>query len=414
MRLKVSQVFLAILFISLFLMTIRPITDPDFWWHLRTGQLIVQSHSIPKVDPFSFTNHGKPWIDHEWLSQVVMYGLFRLGGYALLVFVFSAIITISFLLTYYCCPAKTRPYVAGFSLLLGALTTAPTWDVRPQMISLLLTSLLLFLLNQYQKNGKLSSLVPIPIIALLWVNLHAGYFLGFVIIAIYIIGAFIELLIIKSHNSPVNDAPAVRHIVFLSGALGCSILLSLINPNGYHILIYPFQTLTSQAMQQFIQEWLSPDFHLLIWQPLAIFILALICAGMIGKHFLSATKIILTIVFAMAALHSARFIPLFAIVAIPILAEQLGASIRIDSDTQILNKNIRLLVTAVLFLLILVTGFRFKQVIEGQSNAESQIFPRAAVDWIIDNKPEGNLFNSYGWGGYLIWRLYPDLPVQQG
>ena len=100
MRLNLRQVFFLILILGLFLMTLRPIADPDFWWHLRTGQLIVQTHTIPHFDPFSFTNNGKPWVAHEWLSEVFMYSLYRIGGYGLLIFVFSIVICGAFILAY--------------------------------------------------------------------------------------------------------------------------------------------------------------------------------------------------------------------------------------------------------------------------------------------------------------------------
>jgi hypothetical protein len=96
MRLTTRQLFFILLFIGLFLMTLRPVIDPDFWWHLRTGQLIAQSHAIPHTDTYSFTNIGKPWIAQEWLSELFMYGLYRLGSYGLLIFVFSLTITAAF------------------------------------------------------------------------------------------------------------------------------------------------------------------------------------------------------------------------------------------------------------------------------------------------------------------------------
>ena len=178
MRFTIRQVFFGLLFISLFLFTLRPIADPDFWWHLRTGELIAQSHTIPHSDPFSFTNSGKPWVAHEWLSELMIYGLYHLGSFGLLIFSFSTIITIAFYLSYLRSPNSSRPYIAGFVLLLGALASAPTWGVRPQMVSLLFTSLFLYLLDRYQQERKLKFLIPIPVLTVFWVNLHAGYLLG--------------------------------------------------------------------------------------------------------------------------------------------------------------------------------------------------------------------------------------------
>jgi len=411
MRLTIRQVFFILLFLGLFLMTLRPITDPDFWWHLRTGQLIVQTHAIPHIDPFSFTNNGKPWVAHEWLSELFMYGSYRLGSYGLLIFVFSLIITGAFLLTYMRSPQESRPYAAGFTLLLGAIATAPTWGVRPQMISLFITSLFLYLLDRHRTERKLIFIVPLPLITLVWVNLHAGYFLGLAIVAIYIAGDLIDLLKAEFQKTTPPDVPTLKFILILCAVLGCSILATLANPNGLHILLYPFQTLTSQAMQQFIQEWFSPDFHQLEWQPLAWFILAFIGAGMLGKKSISPTKILLTLFFGYAALRSMRFVPLFAIAAIPILAEQIGSFVRIRSEVKTQGRLLKWIVPILLASIVLVAGLRFVQVVQGQSKSEAETFPKAAVDWIEENQPEGNLFNSYGWGGYIIWRLYPQYLV---
>ena len=411
MRVTLRQVFFIVLFIGLFLMTLRPIADPDFWWHLRTGQIIAQTHVIPHTDPFSFTKAGNSWIAHEWLSEVFMYGIFILGGYGLLIFVFSIIITGAFMISYSRSPVEARPYVAGFALLLGAVATAPTWGVRPQMLSLLITSLFLFLLDRYVQKKQIRFLVPLPLITLLWVNLHAGYFLGLAIIGIYIIGSLLEIVRFEISKDEEVNPPTLKTTLTFCIILGGCVLATLANPNGIHIILYPFQTLTSQSMQQLIQEWFSPDFHQLEWQPLAWLILALIGAGMIGKKSIPLTKIILTMVFGYAALRSMRNVPLFAIVVIPILAEQVASLVRIRYETPTPSRLLRWMIPILLICVLLLTGVRFVQVIQGQAKTETDSFPRNAVNWISENKPQGRLFNTYSWGGYLIWRLYPEYPV---
>ena len=412
MKLTIRQVFFIVLLLCLFLMTLRPIVDPDFWWHLRTGQFIAQTHSIPHTDPFSFTKAGQPWLTHEWLSELILYGLFRLGSFALLIFTFSIIITVAFLLTYLRSPAGTRPYVAGFMLLLGAVATAPTWGVRPQMISLLFASLFLLLLDHYRSAGKLKFLIPLPFIMLVWVNLHAGYFLGLALVGIYIAGELIDLLVAVFSKHEQNKAgPYFKSILNLSVTLIACILATLANPNGINIIIYPFQTLTSPSMQQFIQEWFSPDFHQLMWQPLAWLILALIGVGMISKKSISPTNILLTIVFGYAALISMRNIPFFALAAIPVLAEQVGSLVNIRTAVRTPGRLFRWAVPILLAGILLIASVRFIQVVQGQAKTEAENFPKTAVDWLLENKPVGNLFNSYNWGGYLIWRMYPQFRV---
>jgi hypothetical protein len=412
MKLTLRQVFFIVLVLSLFLITLRPIADPDFWWHLRTGQFIVQTQAIPHTDPFSYTKLGQPWVTHEWLSEIIIYAIFQLGGFGLLIFIFSLVITGAFLLTYLRSPAEARPYVAGFVLLLGAVSTAPTWGVRPQMLSLLLASLFLFLLDRYRRNGRLKYLIPLPFLMLAWVNMHAGYFLGLVIIAVYITGGLIEMLVaVLFKSEQAEHPPTLRFIISLSITLGACILISLANPNGVLIIIYPFQTLTSSSMQQFIQEWFSPDFHQLIWQPLAWLILALIGAGMISKKSISFANILLTLGFGYAALISMRNIPFFALAAIPVLAEQVGSLVKIPATVYAPSRLFRIMVPILLVGILLVTGLRFIQVVQQQPKTEAENFPQTAVDWLQVHAPAGKLFNSYNWGGYLIWRLYPQYRV---
>ena len=411
MLLTIRRLFFILLFLGLFLMTLRPIADPDFWWHLRTGQLIAQTQAIPLTDPFSFTNTGKPWIAHEWLSELLFYGLYNLGGYGLLIFSFSILVTAAFLLTYLSCPRESRPYVAGFSLMLGAIATAPTWGVRPQMISLFFTSLFLYLLDRFWMEAKLKFVIPLPLLTLAWVNFHAGYFLGLGIVAIYIVGGGIELLKAKFQKTEPHAGSTLKPILVLCSVLVISILTTLANPNGLQILLYPFQTLTSQAMQQFILEWFSPDFHLFEWQPLAWFILALIGAGMLGRKTISPTKILLTLIFGYAALRSMRHVPLFAIVCIPILAEQISALVKIDSGAKKSSLFLNWIAPFLLASFVLLVALRFDQIVQRQPQSEINSFPKGAVDWIQENQPPGTLFNSYGWGGYIIWRLFPHYLV---
>ena len=175
---------MAILALGLFTMAARNVTDPDVWWHLRTGQLIVQTRAVFHTDPYSFTRFGQPWVDHEWLSQILIFGLYRLAGWGGLIVGFGAVIAAAFFVVFLRCPG--RPYVAGVITLLGAFASAPSWGVRPQMLTLLLASVLLLILERSYERPKL--LWWTPALMLLWVNLHAGYAVGIALMALFLVG----------------------------------------------------------------------------------------------------------------------------------------------------------------------------------------------------------------------------------
>ncbi len=411
MKFSIRNLFLIVLFSGIFYISLKPIADPDFWWHLRTGQLIDQTQEIPRVDPFSFTANAKQWVTHEWLSEFFIFKSFKLGGYGLLIFIFSGIITASFLFTYLRCPKESKPYIAGFMLLLGAITSEPLWGVRPQIFTLFFTSIFLYLLDRYRRNGNFRTLIPIPMITVLWVNLHAGYIIGIAIEVIYIIGYLLETVILRYRRKENIDVVIQKSLWILFSVLITSVLATLLNPTGFRILTYPFQTLTDSAMQSYILEWFSPDFHQVIWQPFAVTILVLISLGMIGNHPISITKILLTLVFLYAALRSMRHIPLFSIVVIPILAEQFNYLIKIRFDAQTPSRLFRWIAPLLISAMAVVMVLTFIRVTNNQQKSEAETFPKAGVDWIMENKPKANIFNSYTWGGYIIWRLYPEYLV---
>ncbi len=412
-RLTSRRLFTIVLFVGLFVMATREIADPDFWWHLRTGQLVMETGSVPHSDPFSYTVAGTPWIAHEWLSEVLIYAVYRIGSFPALILLFSALITLSFGLVW--ARSEGRPYVAAFAVFLAALATAPTWGVRPQMLSLVLSSVYLFVLERYRTRPESRSVWVLVPLMLLWINLHSGYALGLVIIGIYVIAEIAEVLLARSssHRASETDAKEASSWRTMALVLVLCLLVVPLNPNGATMYVYPFETLTSRTMQAYIQEWFSPDFHLIQFQPFAWLILATLGATALAGKRLRVVEVALLLVFGYAALRSARNIPFFALAAAPVLAEQLWAIVEtrgwraaLESKTapspaaNVLNWSI--------VVLVVVAGLgRVASVIASQPAVEREKFPAAAVDYIASQQWSAPLYNSYQWGGYLIWRALP-------
>jgi hypothetical protein len=414
---SISRLFTAILFVALFVMTVRELSDPDVWWHLRAGQYILEHSTVPHTDPFSFTAQGKEWVAHEWLSEVFLYGIYRLGGFSLLTLVFSALITLALGLVYL--NSSGRPYLAGFALLLGALAMAPTWGVRPQMLSLFLTSLFLFLLDRYAATESYRWVLALPILVLLWVNLHSGYAVGLVVIGIYcadaVLGRLVYFWRTRQPGVDLPKLPPPRISAHATRVLVLVLLVSLpavlVNPNGARMVSYPFETLTSPAMQKYIQEWFSPDFHQLEWLPFALLVMATLAAALLGRARVPLAHTLLLVGLGLAGLRSARNIPLFAVVAVPVLGAQLASWIPLRAPKAPGPRLVRLGNLVLLGLVVLAALARIAVVLSDQVASEQANFPAAAVQWIKKNHPAPNLYNSYGWGGYLIWQLYPDYRV---
>ena len=409
--LTTRRLFTAILFVALFVMTTREIADPDFWWHLRTGQFILETQTIPHGDPFSATNAGKTWVTHEWLAEVLLYAVYALGGFPALILAFAALITLTFAFVYARCAGK--PYVAAFAVLLAAIATAITWGVRPQMLSLLLTSVFLVALDHWEKTPSRAIWI-LPGWMLLWVNLHSGYALGIVIVAVYLFGALCRAGLTARALALNFRSPSAQLFFVLIACL----LAVLVNPNGATMFGYPFETLTSDAMQAYIQEWFSPDFHRLEFQPFAWLLLGTLAALAFAGKRVSLTQTILLGGFGYAALRSARNIPIFAIIAAPILADALWHIVETAGGAKFFAapkirapRGLIALNWIVLALIVLAGSARVALVVTNQRAVERAKFPAAAVDFLRAEHFAGNVYNAYGWGGYLIWRLYPQTRV---
>ncbi len=133
-RLDASGLLTGILYLVFFGAGFASFTDPDYWWHLRTGQYIVQTHSIPSHDIFSFTVPGKHWLMYEWLSEVLIYVSVSHVGYAVTLGLFILITLISFaLMQRLLLRLRTLPIAAVLLVTLGLMISAPYWTVRPQV-----------------------------------------------------------------------------------------------------------------------------------------------------------------------------------------------------------------------------------------------------------------------------------------
>jgi hypothetical protein len=403
-RLSFRNIFPLVFFLMIFALAVRQsaFIDPDLWWHLQTGQDIVASRAIPQVDIYSFTKAGSEWVTHEWLSEVLIYGIFRFAGWAGLLVIFSGLIAAAFYLTYRRCVGK--PYIASAVILLAVLASSPLFGVRPQMITLLLASIFITLLTQYSNDGRKGRLNWMAPLMLLWVNFHAGYALGLGLIVLYTISLVID--------RKWDLIPRLGIV-----AVACTAVVPL-NPNGFRMFTYPIETLRSPSMAAFIQEWASPDFHKAMFLPLALFLFLLLGALALSPKRARASEVFLVFVTGLAALRSARHIPIFALIAAPVLAEQIWAVMSARGwDIRLFAPEGSTPRPAVVFALLLLLApaaldvALIKHFVSNQPAYEARNYPRAAVNFIDEKQLPGPIYNRYGWGGYLIRRLHGEYPV---
>jgi hypothetical protein len=414
------RLLVVVFMLVIFAAAARPIKDPDFYWHLKTGQYLLETRSIPSVDIFSFVKFGSEWVTHEWMSELFMYSVFKVFGYLGLIVLFSGIITATFSIAYRRCQqVAPHPYVAGFALILGAAATIPTWGVRPQMFSMLFASIFVMVLGNYCRNVRTRAIWLLVPLTVLWVNMHAGFAMGVALIVLTIMSLLTDGLLLPG-TSIKKEWPRVRSLCLLLAACIGAVCL---NPSGARMYSYPFETLTSHAMMQYIQEWKSPDFHEPMFQALALLFLATFSALALSGKRPRPGQLLVLVVTALATLRSSRNVPFFALVAIPLLAEHSWQWVITQPWGQWLTKPERRetgsaaalkIVLNILLLLITpltVIAIRVGNSVANQQATEAGLYPAAAADFIAKEKPPQPIFNEYVWGGYLIWRLYPEYRV---
>lgn len=407
-RLTTERAAVAVLFILLFALAARVPNDTDTWWHIRSGEYTLTQGMI-HADPFSFTLQGEPWINHSWGAQILLYLAWTIGGNLGLTVFTAGLATFGMVFVYRACEGS--PYLRAFAIILGAAAAAVFWSPRPQMLSFALSAVILYLLHLYKRKG-VDRLWLIPPLMALWGNLHAGYFIGFILLGGTIAGEILGNLFNRG-GEYVIPWRGIRKLVLITLV---SVAALLINPYGFDILRVPFLTVSIGALQNYIQEWNSPNFHERQTWPFIALLLAVFGAAGASKRRLDWTDFLLVSVTASLGLVAGRNIALFAVVATPVLTYHLDSVLRERGwvlasprfATPLQSRLNLVLIALVLLGALAKVAFAVDPKIVAQGQGD--VLPVAAADYLLAEQPPGPMFNSYNWGGYLMFRL-PDYPV---
>jgi hypothetical protein len=413
------------LFTAIFSMAAVPPLDPDLWWHLANGRLMLASGSIPHVDVYSFSAAGHPWVMHEWLADLGMYGLFQLGGLPWLVAIFAAIVTAAAICLYLLLRRTGLAPAAAVALtLIGALAGSTAWGARPQLLNVLFCGLLLLGLAEY-RAGRLHAWMLPPFIWL-WANLHSAFLVGVIISGLFVAGEAFDAWRSREGSMPRRRLTALARAVVAGG------LLSVINPFGIQTILFSLGTLTSPLIQNNIQEWASPDFHSLPGLLVEGIVFLLLGGLATGRVRARSSEWLLAFALLYLALASQRHVPLFVLGAAPLIGRCAQALLGLAS-TMLLPVDRRSAAEAALrfrparsaspslalgainlmLLVVLGVGMVAYRALPGlrpatEATAISAALPVQATDALQRIGRPVRVFNYYDYGGYLVWRLYPD------
>ena len=423
-RVTSTVVLRLLLFTAIFSVAAVPPLDPDLWWHLANGRLILTAGSIPHVDLYSFSAAGQPWVMHEWLADLAMYLLYQLGGLPLMVAIFAAVVTASAVCLYLLLrQTGLAASAAAVLTLVGALAGSTAWGARPQLLNVLLCGLLLLGLSRY-RAGRLSAFVLPPFIWL-WANLHSAFLVGVIISLLFLAGEVFD----RWRSRP--DAMPRRRLTALGWGILAGAGLAFVNPFGIQTVLFSLGTLTSPLIQNNIQEWASPDFHSLPGMMFEGIVFLLLVGLATGRVKARTSEWLIAFALLYLALASQRHMPLFVLGAAPLMGRCAQASLAWLAtmlppvhDRPAAQAAFRwapsrpgapgLALGAInLFLLIVVgagmVGYRALPNLQSgrEGEAISAALPVGATDALQALGRPVRVFNYYDYGGYLVWRLFP-------
>ena len=376
----VTSLFLVGLFSS-------EIADPDFWWHLKTGEYIATHHRLPDPDPFSYTTAAAAPaypgeestrrfnLTHEWLAQVAWYTIQRLGGWPAVVLWKALLMATLCGLTGFVVRLRTGSWLWGVA---AALAPAPLAQEfahdRPAILTFVFTAVFLAIFEVRKRLWWL------PLLALVWANCHGGFFFAWIVCTGY------------SADAVLRHAPDRRRILLVSGL---SVLLTAANPNGFAAVSNVIRYRQS-ALQSTLLEWSRPD----LWGPPYTFDLLLYGSVLVLAFSWKRVRVsdgVLFVLFAAASLTAFRN-ELFVGMLGPILIASYWPWKR-QLPWWAPVAGVGLITIALLAGSMRGTFFQLR--------AAEWRYPAGAARFLSEHHISGHIFNTYEYGGYLIWKGLP-------
>jgi hypothetical protein len=373
--------------------------DNDLWGHVLFGSQIIAQGAVARVDSYSYTVAGQPWINHEWLSQVVLAAAYRWAGSPGLLLLKFAVATLTFLLLFGMIRRRSAtPYIWGGVGLLVIAVLARGFAIRPQIFTYCGTALTLWLIDRYRR-GQPHALWFFPVLFLVWANLHGGFILG-----LGILGFYACATLLRDGRRPWQ--PWV--------ALSASVAVTALNPYGPRLLLY-------------IWNELSRSHPISEWQPAAptdvaqfvffTLVAALVVTLPLRRHWRDeGWEAVLAVGVGALALRHQRHTAVFALCAAAPLAAQLEqtkewvarrSSFALSVGAQ---RFVGLGIVALAALQLSLTGMRLRH--DGLRVVyDPREYPVAAVRALRDAGTSLNLAVPLDWGEYVLWFLAPQVKV---
>ena len=392
-----------------------PIINPDIFWHFSAARYMLEHGCVPRFDFLSWTMQGREWVDFEWLSQLIFYSLYRLGGVKLLVLFKGALMVAVTVVSWRTAGLSGRVRGAWLYMPVLAAGIMTNSDLRPENFSLLFFALILYALERGRIQGitRLSARTAVltGVFFALWTNLHAGYLYGLALVFIYFIGGACRdaLSLPRGVSERFKAAGRNAHLKYAAIGLGASLL----NPYGYKIYgVILNHGEHMAALQEYIQEWKAFEPSNIYQAP---YLMMLICvSALLVRRLIRGREILLEhfgvlVFFAWAGFRHARLIPFFILTALPYSVVMCGPGAA--------EKFKKYQIWALKILALAAILWYYNERIWSRYTGGSTQFvsySEGLSEFLKSNSARLSglrLFNHWGWGGFLGYALYPGYKV---
>ncbi|HJV64140.1 MAG TPA: hypothetical protein VJ550_00255 [Geomonas sp.] len=407
-------IFTAIFLLLFFFEKSRLLGDCDTGYHIRAGEYILRTRSVPTFDIFSYHSPPLPWTAHEWLSEVIMAVIQSRFGLTGVDAFFAALLALTTALLFKILRRHQTDILLSSLVTVAALGAFQIhWLARPHIFSFLLMVIYHYLLESWQRDD-FNRLYLLPPMMLVWVNLHGGYLGGFLLLGAYLAGTAAG----PFTAPPAERAPHLRRVKELAVTTAACLAVCLLNPQGYRILLFPFKLVGDSYIMDHIAEFMSPDFHQMA--PFKYLLLLLIALFALSRQRLEVTELVLVLLFTNMALYSARYIALFALVTAPIVTRRAAgagemAGGKIVEFWRKRSQNIagsdaraRGHLWPVAAVVLVVWASWTGMVVH---SFDPKLKAVAAGEFLMRERIKGNMFNNDEIGDYIIYRTYPSYKV---
>jgi hypothetical protein len=414
--------------------------DAGTGWHIRNGEQMLQTRSIPRTDSFSSTMHGRPWYAWEWLFDLAIAGIHRWMGLNGVVLVTALVIAAAFALLFRF--TLERGGSLPVTVILVVLSLGASMIhlfARPHVLSWLFALIWFRLLDVSENATGKRRLFWLPVLMLLWANVHGGFLLGFALLSLYLAGGAIEYFtrppvgtqpVASPAESRQTIANRLKHLFTITVL---ALLAGLVNPYGYKLYVHVYQYLTNSFLMNHIDEFLSPNFHGVAQQCFAALLLITILALASARARPRPTHLLVIIFAAYSGLYASRNLPtssmLLTLIVGPVLSQTMAENVGLPPGMQRLFSRLRAfsermrnlefsfsghlwpIALVILGLAVCLHHGRLGQRQIMNAHFDAKRFPVQAADVIAQRGIRNPIFAPDYWGGYLIYRLYPQTQV---